>query len=78
MRAELEIPDTKYSRLTARAQQEGTSVDTVLLRIIDKALDSESPAPDPLNRRNHPVIPSTRKDKLIISNEQIYDLIGFP
>lgn len=78
MRAELDIPDTKYSQLTAKAKQEGTSVDAIVLRIIEEALDSETPAPDPVKRLKHPVIPSTRKEKLVISNEQIYDLIGFP
>jgi hypothetical protein len=78
MQTVLDIPDSKFDRLTAKARQEGTSVDAIVLRIIDKALDSESAAHKPLKRFKHPVIPATRTDKLVISNEQIYDLIGFP
>jgi hypothetical protein len=78
MRTELDIPETKYIRLTAKAEQEGSSVLEIVLRGIDKELESEPERPQPVKRLKHPIIPSTRTDKLVISNEQIYDLIGFP
>ena len=78
MRTELDIPETKYIRLTAKAEQEGSSVLEIVLRGIDKELECEPEAPKPVKRLKHPIIPSTRTDKLAISNEQIYDLIGFP
>ena len=74
----MDIPDSKFSRLLARAEHEGTSVTEIVLRGIDKVLESEPEAPKPAKRFVHPVIPSTRKGKLVITNEQIYDLIGFP
>jgi hypothetical protein len=78
MRTELDIPDTKYDRLAAKAEQEGTSVVDIVLRGIDKELESEVVTPKPAKRLKHPTIPSTRTDKLVISNEQIYDLDSFP
>ena len=78
MQTVLDIPDNKLSRLAAKAEHEGTSVLEIVLRGIDKVLESEPEALKPVKRLKHPIIPSTRTDKLVISNEQIYDLIGFP
>lgn len=78
MQTVLDIPDKKLSRLAAKAAQEGTSVLDIVLRGIDKELESGTEVPNPVKRLKHPVIPTTRRDKLVISNEQIYDLIGFP
>jgi hypothetical protein len=72
MQTVLDIPDNKYSQLSAKAQHEGTSVGEIVLRGIDKVLESEPEAP---KRIKHPAIPSTRTGRLVISNEQIYDLI---
>jgi len=77
MQAVLDIPDNKFSLLSAKAQHEGVSVDEIVLRGIDKVLESEPEIPKPL-RIKHPVIPSTRQDKLVISNEQIDDLSDPP
>ena len=78
MQTVLDIPDNKFSRLSAKAKHEGTSVDEIVLRGIDKVLESEPEAPTRVKRFKHPVIASTRAGKLVISNAQIYDLIGFP
>jgi hypothetical protein len=78
MQTVLEIPDNKFSRLAAKAKDEGMSVLEIVLRGIDKELESQPEPPKAVKRRKHPTIPSTRTDKLAISNEQIYDLIGFP
>jgi hypothetical protein len=78
MRTTLDIPDTKYRRLKTKAAHEGTSVRQIVLRGIDKELDGVPEATRSVRRLKHPVIASKRKDKLVISNEQIYDLIGFP
>jgi hypothetical protein len=61
-----------------KAEHEGTSVTEIVLRGIDKELQTEPEAPKTAKRLRHPVIPSTRPGTLVISNEQIYDLIGFP
>jgi len=78
MQTVLEIPDNKFSRLAAKAEHEGMSVLEIVLRGIDKELESGPQVSKSPRRLKHPVIPSTRTDKLVISNEQIYDLIGFP
>ena len=78
MQTVLDIPDTKFSRLTAKAEHEGTSVTEIVLRGIDREIENESETPRPVKRLKHPILPSTRTDKLVINNEQIYDLIGFP
>lgn len=78
MRTTLDIPDTKYRRLKAKAAHEGTTVRHFLLRCIDKELESETEMSKPSKKLKFPIIPSTRTDKLVIDNERIYDLIGFP
>ena len=79
MGASVNIPDTQYRRLKAKAEREGTTVRHVVLRCIDKELESgPEEAAKTVKRFTHPVLPSTRADKLEITNEQIYDLIGFP
>jgi hypothetical protein len=78
MWTQLDIPDTKFSLLTAKAEQEGLSVVEIVLRGIDKELECEPEGSKPVRRFKHPILPSTRTDKLVIDNEQIYDLIGFP
>ncbi len=77
MGATVNIPDPQYRRLKAKADREGTTVRHVVLRCIDKELESEAEAPKSV-RRKFPIIPSTRTDRLDIDNERIYDLIGFP
>jgi hypothetical protein len=78
MHTTLDIPETKFSRLMAKAEHEGTSVTEIVMRGIDRELENYFETPKPVRRLKHPIIPSTRTDKLVISNEQIYDLIGFP
>jgi hypothetical protein len=78
MQTVLDIPDAKYNRLTTKAEHEGTSVIEIVLRGIDKELESEPEARKQARRLPHPIVPSMRTDKLVIGNEQIYDLIGFP
>jgi hypothetical protein len=72
MQTVLDIPDNKYSQLSAKAQHEGTSVGEIVLRGIDKVLESE---PETLKQIERPVVPSTRAGKFVVGNEQIYDLI---
>jgi hypothetical protein len=78
MRMTLDIPDAQYSRLTAKAEQEGTSVTEIILRGIDRELENFFETSRPVKRLKLPLIPSTRTDKLVITNEQIYDIIDFP
>ncbi len=80
MRTVLDIPDSKFSRLAANAEHEGTSVIEIVLRGIEKELGSDE-APQsarPGKSLEFPVIRSSRPGSLAIDNETIYDLIDFP
>lgn len=76
MRTTLDIPDTKYSRLKTKAVQERTSIRQIVMRGIDKELDGE--VPRKVNRLTQPILKSYAPGSIRLSNEQIYDLIGFP
>jgi hypothetical protein len=76
MRTTLDIPDTKYRRLKTKAAREGTSVRQIVLRSIDKEL--ESGAAKKVKRLAQPVLKSHAPGSIRLNNEQIYDLIGFP
>jgi|HubBroStandDraft_1064217.scaffolds.fasta_scaffold630101_2 hypothetical protein len=78
MQTVVDIPDNKFSLLSAKAEHEGTSVTEIVLRGIDKVLESEPEVTKAVKRLKHPIIPSSRPGKLDITNEQIYDIIGFP
>jgi hypothetical protein len=73
MRITIDIPDEIHARLKARAKEEGTTMRAIILRGIEK----EWGATD-RGRPSGPNIPSTRTDKLVLENEQIYNIIYFP
>jgi hypothetical protein len=77
MRTILDIPDTQYGRLTAKAEREGASVVEIVLRSIDKELDGEE-VPRKMRRLTLPILKSYAPGSIRLDNEQIYDLIGFP
>ena len=77
MQTVLDIPDTKYSRLTAKAEHEGLSVLEIVLRGIDKELDGKD-ASQKGTRLTEPILKSYAPGSIRLNNEQIYDLIGFP
>ncbi len=77
MRTTVDIPDSIYRELKARAAREGTSVKQIILRSV--ASDFRGPeATAPRKRLKFPVIHSKQPGTLQIDNERIYDLIGFP
>jgi plasmid stability protein len=74
MRTTIDIPDETYRRLKVKAAMEGRSLREIVLRGVDQALlDAKT-----VHKFEVPMIPSSRAEKLEITNEQIYDLIGFP
>jgi len=77
MQTVLDIPDSQYLRLAARAEREGMSVAEVVLRGIEKELVCASEA-ERTNRLSAPILKSYAPDSIRLNNEQIYDLIGFP
>lgn len=77
MRTTIDIPDEIYRRLKVKAALEGQTVREIVLCGIQRELEPAEVQP-PRKKFEIPVIPSTRKDKLVIDNETIYDLIDFP
>jgi len=77
MRTTIDIPDEVYRKLKVKAAMEGETVREIVLRGIQRELELAEVQPA-RKKFQIPVIPSTRKDKLVIDNETIYDLIDFP
>jgi hypothetical protein len=85
MGATVNIPEPQYSRLVAQAKSEGVPVRQVLLRCIEQQIPeikgTESrltDKPSKTGRLPVPPIKSKAPGTLDLTNEQIYDLIGFP
>jgi hypothetical protein len=75
MRTTVDIPDNKYRQLKSRAAAEGTSVKAIVLRGVEIVLAEQEPR---RKKRKLPVIKSKGTTVIDLTNEQIYDLIGFP
>ena len=75
MRTTVDIPDTTYRLLKSRAASEGTSVKEMVLRGVEVVLTEQEPK---RKKRTLPVIKSKRPGTIDLTNEQIYDLTGFP
>ena len=76
MRTTVDIPDEIYRDLKIKAAQEGTPVRQIVLRGIQREL--EGTVEEPMRKLQLPLIRSTRKDKLVIDSEKIYEIIDFP
>jgi plasmid stability protein len=76
MRTTVDIPDETYRELKIKAAREGTPVRQILLRGIQREL--ENTEEKPVRKLQLPLIRSSRKDKLVIDSEKIYEIIDFP
>jgi hypothetical protein len=76
MRTTIDIPDGIYRDLKIKAAQEATPVRQIVLRGIERELRGAEERP--VRKLQLPLIRSTRKDKLVIDNEKIYEIIDFP
>ena len=76
MRTTVDIPDETYRRLKVKAASEGRPVRQIVLRGIQREM--ESPAVKPVKRLKKPILKSHKPGSIRIDSEQIYDLIGFP
>jgi hypothetical protein len=75
LRTSLDIPIALHRRLRATADRQGCSVDHLILRSIERALqDITSLPPKRRLSLDPPIVPSTGKP-FDLTNEQIYDLI---
>lgn len=84
MGASVHIPEPQYGRLKARAEREGTTVRTVVLRSIEKELSAETPKPascDPGKQTKQSRFPASRSKtprSLRPGEEGVYGHIPFP
>jgi DNA polymerase II small subunit/DNA polymerase delta subunit B len=75
MRTTIDIPDETYRTIKVMAAERGTTVRELVLEGLEAVRQKKLVPRKPFTI---PLIPSTRKDKLVIDNETIYDLIDFP
>jgi hypothetical protein len=75
MRTTIDIPDPLYRKLKAKAAENGCSMKELILRDVEQGLAAKPRRP---RRAKFPIVPSSRKDTLHLTNEQIYELIPFP
>ncbi len=76
MRTTVDIPDTVYRELKAKAVRENRSVKELILRGVKVELRSGSVKKR--KRVSLPLVPSRRPGSLEVDNDKIYDLISFP
>jgi hypothetical protein len=76
MRTTIDIPDETYRKVKILAAQRGTTLRALVLESLEIATESNKTLPR--KRFEIPVIRSKHKDKLVIDNEKIYELIDFP
>jgi hypothetical protein len=74
MRATIDFPDEIYRELKIKAAKEGKPLRQIVLRSVQRELTEQTP----VRKFEIPIIPSSRPGTLELTNEQIYDLIGFP
>ena len=75
MRTTVDIPDEVYRAIKVLAAERGTTVRQIVLDGVELVRLRKPKTP---KRFVVPVIRSTRDDKIDLTNEQIYDIIGFP
>jgi hypothetical protein len=77
MRTTIDIPDEIYRSLKRIAAEKNSTVRQMVLDGLDLILLQKDTRP-PVKRLKLPLIHSTRKDKLVIDSEKIYEFIDFP
>ena len=75
MRTTVDIPDSTYRELKAKAARRGCSVKELILESVRNELH---PLPRKRGRIKLPLIHSKQPGTLRLTNEQIYELIPFP
>lgn len=77
MRTTIDIPDETYRDLKMIAAEKNSTVRQMVLDGLNLLLLQKDTRP-PVKRLKLPLIRSTRKDKLVIDSEKIYEIIDFP
>jgi hypothetical protein len=76
VRTTVDIPDETYRLLKTRAATEGSTVKQLLLRGAEAVL--QEPVKKEVRRLSEPPLNKGIPGSLQLTNEIIYDLIGFP
>ena len=76
VRTTVDIPTPLYKQLRARAAKEGSTIKSLVVQGVEKAL--QEPGPIAERRIKLPIIKSKRPGTLHLTNDQIYEIIGFP
>jgi hypothetical protein len=78
VRTSIDLPRDLHRRLHEAAARKGCSARQLILRSIEQLVEETTPKRPPRRLKlDPPIIPSTGKP-FDLTNEQIYDLIGFP
>ena len=79
IRTSLDIPVALHKRLKEAAARKGCSARQLILQSIERAVEEATPK-GRLRRLSlvPPIIPSTGRGPIDLTNEEIYDLIEFP
>jgi len=75
MRTTVDIPDSTYRELKAKAAKQGCSVKELILRSVQNELHPRSRRK---GRIKLPILESKEPGTLRLTNEQIYEIIPFP
>ena len=75
MRTTVDIPDPTYRKLKAKAAADGCSVKHLILQSVARDLRAGQRG---RRRIRLPIVSSRQAGALRLTNEQIYELIGFP
>ena len=75
MRTTVDIPDSTYRELKAKAARRGCSVKDLILRSVQNELRSRSRRK---GRIKLPILESKEPGTLRLTNEMIYEIIPFP
>ena len=76
MRTTVDIPDDTYRRLKLKAVKEGRTVRQLVLRGIHREIEMSETKP--VKRLKTPILEGRAPGSICLTNEQIYDIIGFP
>jgi hypothetical protein len=75
VRTTVDIPDSTYRELKAKAAKRGCSVKHLILESVQHELH---PRPRRKGRIKLPILESKQPGTLRLTNEQIYEIIPFP
>ena len=76
MRTTIDIPDTLYRKLRARAAREGRTAKALILQGVERVLSTSEPTTT--RKVKLPLVSSRRPGTLRLDNARIYDVISFP